>query len=285
MQACYRHPDRPGGIVCQRCDRPICTSCMHQASVGFHCPECTKQGAQQVYQGLGSLRVPPVFTQAIIAINVAVFVLGVVLGGASSLTGGRATQMQIDYGLWAGGIWDGELYRLVTSGFLHAGIIHLGFNMWILWVLGQAVEQMGGRAKIAGIYFVSMLAGGLGALVLSPGGLTVGASGAIFGLAGAVLVGQRAMGVPIRNSPLLGFLVLNAFITLTFSSTISAGGHLGGFIGGCIAGWAFLDLGAKRTTQPWVPWAICGAMAVAMVVASIVVSNAWVADQTGGLVG
>jgi len=280
-QTCYRHPDQQAGVICQRCDRPICPRCMHQASVGFHCPECTKQGAQKVFQGIGSLRVPPVFTQAIIAINVAIFILGILLAGADGATGRGLTEMQRDYGLWAGGIWNGELYRLVTSGFLHAGIIHLGFNMWILWVFGQAVEQMGGKGKSAAIYFLAMFAGGLGALILSPGSLTVGASGAIFGLAGAVLVGQRAMGVPIRNSPLLGFLVLNAVITLTFSGTISAGGHLGGFIGGALAGWLFFDLGAKRTTPSWVPWAVSGVVVVALVVASVVVSNSWVNSQIG----
>ena len=125
-QACYRHPDRPAGVICQRCDRPICPSCMHQASVGFHCPECAKQGSQKVYSGFGAIATKPVLTQVIIGINLAVFLLSLVVDGASALRGDTG-QLQIDLGLIARalaptsnglgvhviGVGEGEWYRLV----------------------------------------------------------------------------------------------------------------------------------------------------------------------------
>ncbi|HEX2577124.1 MAG TPA: rhomboid family intramembrane serine protease, partial [Aquihabitans sp.] len=142
VQTCYRHPDQPAGVICQRCDRPICGRCMHQASVGFHCPECTKAGKQQVYQGVGSLRARPVLTQVLMAVNVAVFLIGVAVDGGQALRG-DAGRMQVDYGLIAKfsagdftfpglGVGEGEWYRMVTSGFLHYGVIHLLVNMYAL---------------------------------------------------------------------------------------------------------------------------------------------------------
>jgi membrane associated rhomboid family serine protease len=265
---------------------------MHQASVGFHCPECTKQGAQKVYQGMASLRVAPVLTQIIIGLNVAVFLLGAALDGGGAVSGDRG-QLNVDFGLTAKlweradglfvgpvpgseaiGVGAGEWYRLISSGFLHYGLIHLAVNMYGLWILGQAVEQMGGRARLGAIYVTSLLAGSLGALILSPGGLTAGASGAIFGLMGAIFLAQRAQGIPFRNSPLLGVLLINLVITLGISS-ISVGGHLGGLVGGAIAGWAMFDLPRRPGIAKQLPWVLCGAVALACVVGSIVVASAY----------
>ena len=112
-QTCYRHPDQPAGVICQRCDRPICPQCMHQASVGFHCPECTKAGAQKVYQGIGSLQQRPVVTQVLIGINVAVFVIGLIVGGTSAATGGSSfhDSLALVAKLWerADGLWSGPV--------------------------------------------------------------------------------------------------------------------------------------------------------------------------------
>jgi membrane associated rhomboid family serine protease len=265
---------------------------MHQASVGFHCPECTKQGAQKVYQGIGSLRVAPVLTQIIIAVNVAVFALGAVIDGAGAFAGDTG-RMAVDFGLTAKlwersdglflgpvlgseaiGVGAGEWYRLVTSGFLHYGILHLAVNMYALWILGQAVEQMGGRGRLGAIYATSLLAGSFGALVLSPDGLTAGASGAIFGLMGAIFLAQRAQGIPFRNSPLLGVLLINLVITLGISS-ISVGGHLGGLAGGALAGWALFDLARRPGTSKQLPWLVCGGVALACVVGSIAFATAY----------
>lgn len=284
VSTCYRHPDQPAGVICQRCDRPICPRCMHQASVGFHCPECTKAGKQQVYQGIGSLRTKPVLTQVLIGVNVAVFLLGVALSGSGAF-GGDSGDLHIDYGLIAKfhqgpfvipgyGVGEGQWYRMVTSGFLHYGVIHLLMNMYALWILGAAVEQLGGRARFGAIYGASLIGGSLGALVLSPGSLTAGASGAIFGLMGAILLAHRAQGIPFRNSPLLPVLVINALFTLGIPG-ISIGGHGGGFLAGAAAGWILLDYGSRRDIEKWVPYALCGVLVAACLVTGVVFATAW----------
>ncbi len=258
---------------------------MHQASVGFHCPECAKKGRQQVYQGIPSLRTKPVLTYVLIGINVAVFVLGIVLGGSGSLTGG-SDRLMSDYGLIAKygvrgyivpglGVGEGEWYRMVTSGFLHYGIIHLALNMYALWILGQAVEHIGGRLRFGLIYATALLAGSFGALVLSPDALTAGASGAIYGLMGAIFVAQRAQGIPFRNSPLLPVLVLNLVFTFGLAG-ISIGGHLGGLAGGAAAGWLLFDLPRQRRDLPsWLPGALCGAVMVACLIGGVVFASGY----------
>ncbi len=158
---------------------------MHQASVGFHCPECTKQGAQKVYQGIGALQQRPIVTQVLIGLNVAIYVIGLVLGASS--VGGSLARITLDFGLvarlWQAGdslylgafpgadvigVGGGEWYRLVTSGFLHASPFHLLMNMYALWILGQAVENIGGRLRFGAVYGTALLAGSLGALLASP---------------------------------------------------------------------------------------------------------------------
>jgi membrane associated rhomboid family serine protease len=270
VESCYRHPDQPAGIICQRCDRPICARCMNQASVGFHCPECVKQGKQKVYQGIGALQSRPIVTMALIAINLVVFVIGVVADGSDSL-GGKTGRFQFDWADNAIFVGDGEWYRLVTSGFLHYGIIHIALNMYALWWLGQAVEQIGGRLRFGLVYATALLAGSLGALVLDPDHLTAGASGAIYGLMGAIFLAQRAQGVAFRNSPLLGVLILNFVFTIGFPG-ISIGGHVGGFVGGALSGWLLFDYGRRPGVDKRLPLALCAAAAVAFAVAAIVFS-------------
>lgn len=257
---------------------------MHQASVGFHCPECTKQGKQKVYQGMGSLRVRPVLTQILIVVNVAVFMVGVAMDGSNAL-GNGSSQMQFDYGLIAKfakggfvypglGVGEGEWYRIVTSGFMHAGMFHLAVNMYALWILGRAVESLGGRLRFGVIYGVSLASGALGALLLTPGSLTVGASGAIFGLMGAVFLAQRAQGIPFRESPLLAVLLINLVITFGLGG-ISIGGHLGGLAGGAFAGWILFDYGLRPGVDKRLPLAACGAVAGVCLVAAVVFATGW----------
>lgn len=260
---------------------------MHQASVGFHCPECAKVGKQKVFQGIGSLRARPILTQVLIAVIVAVFLIGVALDGGSAI-GGAQGRMQFDYGLIAkfttasgqvipslGGVGEGEWYRMITSGFLHYGIFHLLVNMYALWILGNAMENLAGRLRFGVIYGVSLLTGSLGALVLSPGALTAGASGAIFGLMGAIFLAQRAQGVAFRDSPLLGVLVLNLVITFGFAGSISLGGHLGGLVGGAATGWILLDYGRRPGVDKRLPFAACGALALISLVGGAVFASGW----------
>ena len=237
---------------------------MHQASVGFHCPECTKSGAQKVYQGVASVQAQPIVTQILIGINVAVFLVALSVGGSAAASGGSSFHdaFALTAKLWerggtlylsdlssvpgasAIGVGAGQWYRIVTSAFLHYGIIHIMFNMYALWVLGPSIEQSAGKVRFGIIYAMSLAAGSLGALLLSPQSLTAGASGAIFGLMGALFMAHRSMGVPLKNSPLLGILVFNLVFTFAVPG-ISAGGHVGGLLGGALAGFLFYDVGRR----------------------------------------
>lgn len=242
-QACYRHPDRVAGISCQRCDRPICPACMQQASVGFHCPECARQGAQRVHQGAAAWSTRPIVTQVLIVVNLAVFVGGVVIGGSDSVTGRGNDWMVIDGGLF-GPVVPDEPWRLLTSGFLHAGVIHVGMNMWVLWILGRMLEPAVGRGRFVGLYLASLAGGALGVVLLDPEALTVGASGAIYGLMGGAILVARDRGIDLMRSGLVTWLGINLLITFGIPG-ISIGGHLGGLVAGLAGGWILTD-GTRR---------------------------------------
>jgi membrane associated rhomboid family serine protease len=216
---------------------------MHAASVGFHCPDCARKGAQRVYQGPAALQTRPLLTQILIGINVAVFIVGLVLTDGSSFGAGR-TSMFLDYGLF-GPLVPTEPYRLVTSGFLHSGIFHLGFNAYALWVLGRYLEPAIGRVRFGLVYAVSLLGGSLGVVVLSPTSLTVGASGAVFGLLGCLLVVARYRGHQALVTNLLVVLGINALITLGLPG-ISIGGHLGGTLLGLACGVVVTEADKRR---------------------------------------
>jgi membrane associated rhomboid family serine protease len=176
-------------------------------------------------------------TYALIAINVAVWVVGygldLLVGRVYDPFGQSyvATSVGALYGpLVARGAW----WRLLTSGFLHSGLLHLAFNMVALVAFGPVLEREVGRLGFAATYFTSLVAGSFGALLLSPGAVTLGASGAIFGVLGAILVGQRVAGVNVRASGILALIVINLVITVA-TPGISIGGHIGGLAGGCLA--------------------------------------------------
>lgn len=279
LHTCYRHTDTPAGVICQRCDRPICPRCMHQASVGFHCPECAKVGAQKVYRP-NAVSGMPMLTRILIGINVGVFVLDMVMSRGRSLMGGG--ELVVDGGLIALaqlrtgqliGVADGEWWRLVSSGFLHYGLIHLAFNMYALSILGGLIERTAGRLRFGVVYAVALLAGSLGALLVSPDSLTAGASGAIYGLMGAAFALERSRGIPVRSSGIIGLLVLNLLITFGFSSFISVGGHVGGLVGGFLAGAILFDLG-RRLRNEQAALALCGALAAACVLGAVTVAYA-----------
>ncbi len=254
VRTCYRHPDRVAGIVCQRCDRPICPECMHQASVGFHCPECTKQRAQKVYRGAAAWATKPIATQVLIALNVVVFV-GITLtrNTVGWTTGGQLLSRSGFGGLTADGSLVGflvpdEPWRLITSGFLHDGIFHLGLNMWALWILGRMLEPILGRGRFVALYLTSLLGGSLGVVLVSGRSVTVGASGAIFGMLAALIVVARERNIDLMRSRLLPILGLNLLITLTIPG-ISIGGHLGGLVAGGVAGLVFIEGGKRLGSQ------------------------------------
>ncbi len=244
---CYRHTDRRAGVTCQRCDRPICPDCMTQGSVGFHCPECVKTASQAApsYSARALPMAQPYVTYALLAVNVAVFVLDLALGGR--ITTGTASEPGTGV-LYAYGVYAGEWWRLVTSGFLHYGFIHLGMNMFVLYRIGPQIEQLLGHAQYAALYFASLFAGALGAMLLSPNSATAGASGAIFGLLGAAAGYQLANRVNIWQSGLGMLIVINLGITFLVPG-ISVGGHVGGMVAGGAIGWAMFEL-ERRQKSP-----------------------------------
>jgi membrane associated rhomboid family serine protease len=246
MQTCYRHGDRRAGVICQRCDRPICPSCMHQASVGFHCPECTKTGAQKVVRA-DQLRTRPLLAQILVAVNVAIFVLGVGSGletrPAVVVDWGLISEVPLGVDI---GVANGEWYRLLTSGFLHVNIIHVAMNMLALYQLGNLLEPAFGRLRFGLVYIVSLLAGSFAVTLVSPGDLTLGASGAVFGLMGFAFMALRARGIDPFATSIGTTIALNLLITFTLRNYISVGGHVGGLIGGAICGWILTDIGPKH---------------------------------------
>jgi membrane associated rhomboid family serine protease len=269
---CYRHPERRAGVRCQRCERFICPQCMSTASVGFHCPECARTGRQKVYTRAtwsGALH-RPVVTQALIAINAVVFFAGLADTSRNAVAGRGG--FILDGGLQAFAVSAGDWWRIVTAGFLHAGLLHLLFNMLALFNLGMALEPVLGRVRFLAVYLMSLLSGSLLVLLLSPDALTVGASGAVFGLMGALVVAQRARGIDPWSSGIGTVIGINLLITFTIPG-ISIGGHVGGLLGGLVAGWLLLEAG-PRLRAAWAPLAVVAALAAVTFVGCLVVAEA-----------
>jgi membrane associated rhomboid family serine protease len=257
VPTCYRHPGRESHIRCQRCDRPICPDCMRDAAVGFQCPECVAEGRKTTRSGrtaYGGLRPTnaSITSGVLIGINVAVWLAIMASGGSGSrlvdvlglrprglcLVGDRGYDVGSSLctaqgGTWLPGVADGAWWQLVTSGFTHVTITHIAFNMLALWMIGPQLEQVLGRVRFLALYLVSLLAGS--AVVMWAGGeyqLTLGASGAIYGLFGALLIVARKVGGDMRA--LWGLIAVNVLITFAVPN-ISWQGHLGGFVGGVLA--------------------------------------------------
>jgi membrane associated rhomboid family serine protease len=272
MDVCYRHPNRETGVACSNCGRPICPDCMTSTPVGMRCPECANQRTR-VRSGQAAFTDEPMLTYILIGINVLIG-LGAFLSGASTTGGGGlgGSQLLADGSVSRATISDGEYWRLVTAGFLHAGFFHLLFNMFALYVLGTLLEPAVGRLRFGLIYFVSLLAGSFGALLLSPDSPTVGASGAIFGLMGAAVIVMRNRGLSAMESGLGFWIVLNLVITFTVPN-ISIGGHVGGLLGGAIAALLLFNLGDRVRLPAIVPTLLVAALGAAAVAGSIAVSS------------
>ena len=248
-QTCYRHPDRETGVSCSNCGRPICPDCMTSTSVGMRCPECARDTTKvRVGQGVFSAtggKMPA--TYALIGINVIVFLIELAGGGAGQFSGSGSVIH--DAGLRGPDIANGDWWRVITGGFLHAGFLHLLFNMYVLYVAGSILEPAIGTPRFLGIYFVSLIAGSLGALIVDPNTVTVGASGAIFGLMAAVIVVARGRGVEQVAQQFGIFIVLNLFLTFAIPG-ISVGGHIGGLIGGTIAALLVIFVERRMSGRP-----------------------------------
>lgn len=270
LPRCYRHHDRETGRSCTRCGRPACGDCLAQAAVGSHCPECVKAArpAAGVRARDWSAGQPILVTKVLMALNVAVF-LWVVIGNSRALSSTNLlSPRQYDIGLAEFFLQQGEWYRMVTSGFLHFGILHLAMNMYLLYQLGMMIEPALGRMRFSLLYFAALLGGSAGAILLQPTGLHGGASGAVFGLMGAAAVGMTQRGVNPLTTGIGTLLILNLVITFTIPG-ISIGGHLGGAIAGALCATIMLSP-SWRGVPAWASYAA----PVGVMVASIAITVA-----------
>lgn len=242
---CYRHPDRATYVRCTRCNRSICPECMRDAAVGHQCTECVGEGAKTVRQprtafGGREYGAKPVITYALIALNVLMFVLQNV-----------SADLQSKLVLFSPAVADGELYRLLTSAFLHYGMTHLLFNMWALYVVGPPLEMWLGRLRFGALYVLSALGGSVLVYLLSSlGAQTAGASGAVFGLFGASFVVGKRLNLDVRW--VVGLIAINLAFTFVIpllgGQNISWQGHIGGLVTGALVAAAYAYAPRERRT-------------------------------------
>lgn len=216
---------------------------MVSASVGFQCPECTKEGAKASQSMRFSDLSPTSYaTLTLIAINVIIFFVDY-LG-----IGVQKNELGARWSLWEPAVAHGDWWRVLTSGFLHASLIHLAFNMFALYSIGTFLERTMGTVKYLTVYFVSLIGGSLGVILLSDNQPTVGASGAIFGIFGAFAVLSLSRGVSPMASGIGSTILLNLFITFTVPG-ISIGGHLGGLVAGAACGALFFGINPEDAAR------------------------------------
>ena len=292
VRYCYRHPDRETGLSCSECGRPICYECMTPAPVGLRCPDHSgkpqgvkkvTRAAERAVTGVGGRRVNAV-TLTLIGINLAVYLAELGAGGTingtnnwlfehgASILSAVYIQGQIQLvpagvpippGFELVGFAHGEWWRIFTPMFLHYGPFHLAMNMYSLYFAGSILESIIGRWRFLLLYVVSGLAGSAGAFLWSPDSIGVGASGAIFGVLGALFVLERRGNIS-TGGQIAGLILINLVFTFALSSFISVGAHVGGLIGGVIV--MFLMLRANRSA------AIAVGAAAVVTVAAVVVS-------------
>ena len=267
MATCYRHPSRETGVSCSNCGRPICPDCMTTTPVGMRCPECASQRTTVVR--MREMASVPRVTYTLIAINVIVFLTE---QGQFTISGSSVYGKVVDEGFLSREAINvaHQYWRLVSSAFLHESLLHIGFNMYLLYLLGRMLEPTLGSVRFAVIYFTAMLAGAFGA-VFATAAPTLGASGAIFGLMGAAVIDLRGRRVSVMESGIGGLILINLIFSFTFAN-ISVGDHIGGLFGGALAALALRE--ADRRRVPALGFIACALLAAASVFAAIAVSGA-----------
>jgi membrane associated rhomboid family serine protease len=239
---------------------------MTPTAVGMRCPECSKQGTRVIT--MRNIATRPRVTFGLIALNVVAFLSE---QGQLSLAGSNIHGSVIENGIlyrFAVGV-EHEYWRLVTGGFLHENVLHIGFNMYLLYLLGMMLEPALGSVKFAAIYFTSLLAGSFGAL-FATNAPSLGASGAVFGLMGAAVIELRSRRVSVMESGIGGLILINLILSFTLAN-ISVGAHVGGLIGGALAGLAIRT--ADDRHRSWLGLAACGALSAASVAGAIAVAG------------
>ncbi|MEU5055624.1 MULTISPECIES: rhomboid family intramembrane serine protease [Streptomyces] len=253
VTTCYRHPKVETYVGCTRCERPICPDCMRSAAVGHHCPDCVKEGVRSVRQARtvfgGRVSAVPLVTYVLIGLNIVAYLaelvrpavvdrFGMLGAGLVGPDGGHYVyQDGFPADFHAEGVVAGEWYRMITGAFLHMpategvfGILHILFNMYSLWTLGRVVETQLGRVRYLAVYLLSAFGSSVLVYLIAPGTLTVGASGAIFGLGAAYYVTARRVGADMSGvNRFMAYFLLWMLISAGFASWQ---GHLGGLLTG-----------------------------------------------------
>jgi len=295
VEYCYRHPAEQTGVHCTRCGKPICPACMIEAPVGYQCPDCVAEARREFSRGPGR-RIAVANAKAVSATNVllamigAMFVVEIVIGGPNALLLGPSSRQLYDMGGAAAffaqvqpvfrflpGIATGQYWRLVTSMFLHVGLIHIAFNAYALYLFGTVIENELGRLRLLLIYFATGIFAGAASYAFgTPGVVGAGASGAIFGLFGAFFAynfrRRRSALAAARLRQMIQLIVLNAILALSLHF-IDWRAHLGGLVAGVAAGYVaegWGNLSKRRVIL------VVGFSAILLAAASLVV---WRTDQ------
>jgi membrane associated rhomboid family serine protease len=260
---CYRHPNRETYVRCGRCGRFICPDDMVSASVGFQCPDCVRAGNKGVrtprtVTGATLRRDPGLITTLILAINVVIFLA---VQGSTKLLN---RLLLIAYEPGGHGVAQGGWYRLITATFLHQQTFHIAMNMFVLWVFGRPLEAQLGRGRYLATYLICGL-GGSTASYLFNGPLTgsLGASGAIFGLIGTLLVVERRFGA--NTGTVLIYLAILLLPGMLISN-VDWHGHIGGLVTGLALGvlWAYAPRPGRMV------WHVAGAAVICGILAGLV---------------
>ncbi|MFH8802885.1 rhomboid family intramembrane serine protease [Streptomyces sp. NPDC017936] len=276
LPVCYRHGDRETGVRCTRCERPICPECMVSASVGFQCPDCVRSGSgtghapsasrPRTLAGGTVTEDPRLVTKILIGLCLAAFLVQLSVGDSFTNRFELFGRAQFSFSSPIEGVAEGQWYRLLTSTFLHGGVLHIVFNVLSLWWIGGPLEQAFGRARYLALYVVSGLAGSaLTYLLAAPNQPSLGASGAIFGLFGATIVLMRRMRYDMR--PIIALLVINLIFTFNPGFNISWQAHIGGLVAGVVIGYGMIH--APRERRALVQYGTCALVLVIAVVMTL----------------
>ena len=266
-ETCFHHHDRETGRHCTRCGRPACAECLHTAQVGSQCWECIKADRpptrERVRRSLASR--PAVATQTLIGLNVAMFLF------TNGLNDSFTNTRLFDYAQTALYVHQGQSWRLLTAGFIHFGIAHIAFNMFALYLIGNALEPAVGPWRFTAIYFASLLAGSLGAMLLDPLVYSGGASGAVFGVGAAATVLMVRRGVRFWDTGFGPLLLINLAFGF-FLTNVSIGAHLGGMVGGGICAAVMVETSRSRY-GPIIGYVVAFGVAAVSFAAAIAVAN------------
>lgn len=270
VAVCSHHGRYERALACTRCGRPTCPLCLTQAPVGSHCPECLKEGSREqkvVSARAGRHAGITTVVRGLLAVNIAVFVLQQLGTG-----GGPLHNLDLRYAMLGVAVAHGQWWRLFTAAFLHAGIVHIGFNMLALYSFGPSVEKALGRVRFLALYGAAALGGSTASYLFGPSTvLALGASGAIFGVFGAYFViGRR---VNADTSQVMGLIVINLLFGFIVPN-IDWRAHIGGLLTGAAVAWALSAVPPGR----WRP-----VTQAAAVVASVLVLGGLVAARSASL--